>query len=154
MKKDQKGVALLLVFILMVTLLGLVSSFLFMVAHQTRHSGGHLEDEKAFYVAQAGLRKAVWKMITPSPANWHYSHSSWLPVGTSKTDSGSINTGDQVTASYSVTATLIGTRPGRRDFTIEATGNVHGIARRITRDYQARTSQNTFTPLQNTWREI
>lgn len=158
--KYEKGASLILVFILVMALLGLVSSFLFMAAHQMRQAGGQLDDEKAFYAAQAGLRKAVWRMIRPDPPqNWTYQEPNPSP-GTQKYEElGTINTGDNITASYRVRVFCMSVECGTgsgdiRDFRIESEATVHDITRRVERWYRADLSEDEFPPIQNTWKEI
>jgi len=149
--RNRKGVTLLLVFILMIALLGLVSSFLFMAMHQARHTGGHLDDEKAFYVAQAGLRKGVWRLLSPNDVpNWQLNDGLWP-----KTETNSINTGDGITGSYTVTVTLTALGGGRWNVTFDATGTVHGISRRVQRIYRSTNlNVNALMPVFNSWKEI
>ncbi|MBI4435990.1 MAG: hypothetical protein HY590_01030 [Candidatus Omnitrophica bacterium] len=152
--RNHRGVTLLLVFILMIALLGLVSSFLFMAMVQARHSGGHLDDEKAFYVAQAALRRGVWRLLYTEPpplTNWRLNDGTWP-----KTEpSGSMDTGDGMTGTYSLTVTLTALDGGPWNVTFDATGTMHGISRRVQRIYRSTNlNVNALTPVFNSWKEI
>ncbi|MFH1857614.1 MAG: hypothetical protein ABH845_01740 [Candidatus Omnitrophota bacterium] len=154
---NQKGAILIITFILLLALLGITASFLWMAIHQGRHSGGLLDDEKAFYAAQLALRKGVWRLLNADPPeNWHPDvppppgPPPWGP----RVEKGLIDVGDNITASYLVTADRISFTGNRyRDFRFVATGTVHDVSRTVQRDYHVDLSSRSLTPMDNTWKE-
>ena len=57
---QKKGIVLILVFMVMVTLTVVVAVFLEMVSIRTKNAGYEISDAKAFWIAEAGVQKAVY----------------------------------------------------------------------------------------------
>ena len=62
--RNENGVVLILVFIIMVFLTVVTVTFLYMTSIQTKGSGRELASTQAFWVAEAGLAKAKWALTT------------------------------------------------------------------------------------------
>lgn len=76
---NEKGVALILTFIFMVSLVIIVAAYLFLVTYDTRHVNTQLSNEKALYLADAGLNKAVWYLTNTAPDS--STDGSWRTTG-------------------------------------------------------------------------
>ncbi len=57
---------ILLTFILLLALASLILSFLFSIYGKIRKAGIDLEYTKALYIAEAGMNKAIWYLVTPA----------------------------------------------------------------------------------------
>ncbi|MBN1870631.1 MAG: pilus assembly PilX N-terminal domain-containing protein [Candidatus Omnitrophica bacterium] len=66
-QKREKGIALILTLIFMVSLVIIVAAYLFMVTYDTRNAGAQFNNDKALYLADAGLNKAVWYLTNTAP---------------------------------------------------------------------------------------
>ena len=55
---NNKGVALIITFIFMVSLVIIAAAYLFMVSCDTRNVSAQINNDKALYLADAGLNKA------------------------------------------------------------------------------------------------
>lgn len=64
---NTRGAVLLLTFIFMVTLSAIAASYIFLVTSGTRTVGGQTNNMLAFYLAEAGLNKAVWYLLNTAP---------------------------------------------------------------------------------------
>lgn len=60
--RNEKGIALILVFVTMVVLSGVALAFLSIVNYEIGSSGAGLRNMQAFYIAEAGLAKARWAL--------------------------------------------------------------------------------------------
>jgi len=56
---------LILTFVIMITLIAIVTGFLYMTSIQTRAAGYDISDSKALWLAEAGIQKAIWNLKTP-----------------------------------------------------------------------------------------
>jgi Tfp pilus assembly protein PilX len=63
----EKGAALIITFIFMVSLTIITSAYLFMVTYGTRNVNAQVNNAKAVYLADAGLNKAVWYLTNTAP---------------------------------------------------------------------------------------
>lgn len=66
--RNETGVALILVFIILIGLCVIVSAFITMVNYEIRSAGAGLRNMQAFYIAEAGLAKARWALTTGEEA--------------------------------------------------------------------------------------
>ncbi|MCH7761552.1 hypothetical protein IIA15_09180 [candidate division TA06 bacterium] len=128
--------------------------------HQSRQAGGLLDDAKAFYAAQAGLRKGIWRLLYDDPPeNWALNDGIWPK----NEPPALLDTGDGINATYQVTVSCL---PGSDcvndvvfNIRIVASGAVHGISRTVQRDYEAdlknvvNLNDDTLTPILNSWQE-
>lgn len=64
-ERTEKGVVLILTFIIMTTITAITVSFLSMISLQTKSSGYDIASHKALWLAEAGLQKAIWNLKTP-----------------------------------------------------------------------------------------
>ena len=78
-KDNEKGVALILTFIFMVSLTIITAAYLFLVTYDTRNVNAQLNNEKAIYLADAGLNKAVWYLTNTAPNG--FTDGSWRTTG-------------------------------------------------------------------------
>lgn len=62
---DNRGAVLILTFIIMTTLAAITITFLYMTSIQTKTAGYDIVSHKAFWLAEAGIQKAVWNLKTP-----------------------------------------------------------------------------------------
>ena len=65
MKEKQRGVALILSFMILVVLTSLVGTYLYTTSVVTKSAGFGEVDDKTFWLAEAGFAKAVWNLMTP-----------------------------------------------------------------------------------------
>lgn len=70
----ERGTVLVLSFIILVTMASMVGSYLFTTSVVLKSVGFGDVDDKVIALAEAGLRKAVWSLMTPTPVgrgeNW------------------------------------------------------------------------------------
>lgn len=78
MKTNKKG-NIILVFILMTALIVIASSFIFLISGKMRNITYELSSMRALYVAEAGLQKAMWYLVTPSSQGGQ--GTSWRTTG-------------------------------------------------------------------------
>lgn len=79
---DNRGAVLILTFIIMTTLAAITITFLYMTSIQTKTAGYDIVSHKAFWLAEAGIQKAVWNLKTPV-ANGGQGED-WLTAGTTE----------------------------------------------------------------------
>jgi len=65
--KDQKGVALILTFIFMISLIIVVSSYLYLVTVETRNATGQSNNIQALYLAESALNHAIYYLTNEAP---------------------------------------------------------------------------------------
>lgn len=63
----KEGAALILTFIFMITLVVIVAAYLFMATGGIRNVNAQINNATAFYLAEAGLNKAVWYLMNTAP---------------------------------------------------------------------------------------
>lgn len=63
---NEKGVVLLLTLMILIIISVVTISFLYMTSIQTKKSGAGISDSQAFWIAEAGMQKAVWGLMTPA----------------------------------------------------------------------------------------
>ena len=108
--KNEKGVVLILTFIIMTALAAMVVAFLFMTSVQTRGTGYDISSAKALWVAEGGIQQVMYKLNTDSTYR-----------ATPTTVNGNLGNG-----SYSVTVTRSG-----NDFIVVSLGTVGVLNRKI-----------------------
>ncbi|MGA2775027.1 MAG: hypothetical protein ABSE81_03065 [Candidatus Omnitrophota bacterium] len=109
-KKDQKGMVLLLTFIIITTLTAIVAAFLYLNSTQLKSTGYDNDSYKALWLAEAGIQQVIYQLkMTPTYV------TSPTPV------SGSLGGG-----TYSVTVSKSGTT-----YILTSTGTMSGINRKI-----------------------
>lgn len=136
----KRGMALILTFIFMVTLIIIVAAYLFMTTYSTRNLNAQINNVRAFYLAEAGLQKAIWNILTPVP------QEGWgkFGAGQSRTEEDSLGG----TGTYSVTASRTG-----NIYTIDSIGAVGSICRSVQQRFTTGGGPG-LTPVANSWREI
>ena len=67
MKKfcNKTGSVLILNFIILGALIAILTSFLYMTSIESKVSGNNIVDSKLFWLAEAGMQKAIWNLKTP-----------------------------------------------------------------------------------------
>ena len=80
--KDRKGAVLILTFIIMIALTAIAVGFLYMISMQTKGSGYDISSNKALWIAEAGLQKAIWNLKTPSGSGGQ--GEDWATIGTAE----------------------------------------------------------------------
>lgn len=113
--RGEKGIALILTFIVMVTLTAIVVSFLFLISIQTKGSGYDIASHKALWLADAGLQQVCYKLKNDAT---YRSNLSPNPV-----------TGNLGSGSYSVGVTK---DTGNTTYVLTSTGTVDILSRQIT----------------------
>ena len=78
----QKGIALLLTFIILTTLTAVVIAFLYLSSLRLKGSGYDISDSQALWLAEAGLQKAVWNLKTPVAGGGQ--GENWVSAGTTE----------------------------------------------------------------------
>lgn len=63
----KRGSILLLTLGLMVVLSGITTAYMSLVTHHIRNLGGQINNVQAFYLADAGLNKAIWYLLNTAP---------------------------------------------------------------------------------------
>jgi acetyltransferase-like isoleucine patch superfamily enzyme len=63
----KRGAALLLSFMVMITLISVTGAYLTFVQYATRNIGSQIEDSQALYLAEAGIHKAIWYLKNTAP---------------------------------------------------------------------------------------
>ncbi|MFC1568260.1 hypothetical protein ACFL37_01015 [Candidatus Margulisiibacteriota bacterium] len=63
--RTRQGFVLPVFLVLMVTLVAIVASLTYVSTVGVRQSGSRVERDKAFQIAEAGLNKAIWYLVTP-----------------------------------------------------------------------------------------
>ncbi|MBU0672464.1 MAG: hypothetical protein KJ732_05505 [Candidatus Margulisbacteria bacterium] len=67
---------LLIVFILIIGLAAIVGSIAFLTSTSIKSAGYLIKNDKAFYIAEAGLEKAIWNFNTGIGSSWRTSGST------------------------------------------------------------------------------
>lgn len=127
-KKGQKGMVLMLTFIIMVMLTAIVVAFIYLTSTRTKVLGYDTASHKALGLAEAGIQKAIY----------------YLRYGGGLTDGagtiGPVNLGD---GSYSVVVTKDPSSGGVVK-TVTSTGTVSGINRTIKRTVTVGSYQTAY----------
>lgn len=79
---NKKGAVLLFTFIIMSTLTAIAVVFLYMISIQTKARGYDISSSKALWLAEAGLQKAIWNLMTPVGSGGQ--GEAWTTAGTSE----------------------------------------------------------------------
>ena len=109
--KNKEGIALILTFIVMVTVTAIAAAFLYMVSVQTKAGGYDIASHQALWVAEAGLQQVMVQL--KNDPNFRSDPSSQSPV-----------TGNVGEGNYSVTVSK-----NNSIYTLTSTGTV-GISKR------------------------
>jgi hypothetical protein len=80
--ENKKGMVLLLVFIVMATLTAITVAFLYMSSTQLKGSGYDVASNKALWLAEAGVQKAIWNLKTPVGSGGQ--GEDWTTAGTAE----------------------------------------------------------------------
>ena len=112
MIKNNKGIVLILTFLIMITLIVTVVVFLFMVSTEMRNAGYELSDSQALWIAEGGIQQFIYQV----KSNATYRNN---PTGLGPTNLGA--------GSYSVTVTKNGSL-----YNITSVGTVGKSKRKIT----------------------
>lgn len=138
-RNTERGAALLLTLIVMITLISVVGGYLGFVQYSTRSTGAQIVDSQAIYLADAGLHKAIWNILTPVP------QGGWgkFGAGGSRQEDASLGAG-----TYSVTASRTG-----NIYTIDSIGTVEAISRRVQQKFTTGGGPG-LTPVTDSWQEI
>lgn len=78
----EKGAVLLFAFIIMSSLTVIAVVFLYMISVQTKAMGYDIAGSKALWLAEAGLQKAIWNLMTPSVSGGQ--GEDWTTAGTTE----------------------------------------------------------------------
>ena len=80
--KSEKGFVLILSFIMLVAMASMVGAYLFTSSVVTKSAGFGEVDDKVLWLSEAGLRKAVWNLMTPVGSGGK--GESWTTPGTTE----------------------------------------------------------------------
>lgn len=78
----RKGMILILTFMIMITIIGITTAFLYITSIQIKASGYDIASSKALWLAEAGLQKAVWNLKTSAAGGGQ--GQDWTTVGTTE----------------------------------------------------------------------
>lgn len=115
MKSNEKG-NLILTFILLVSASAILLSFLYIITGRTRDIASEQNRAKAFYIAEAGLQKAIWYLSAPTGIGGR--GSSWRTGGLTEIFAG---------GQYSL---IVADSPNQ-SITITSTGEINNTARTV-----------------------
>ncbi len=79
---DNRGSILIMTLALVLVLVGLVSGFLYAAGTFTLNSGWEETDMRALWLAEAGLDKAIWSLMTPVASGGQ--GETWTTAGTTE----------------------------------------------------------------------
>ena len=80
MKENRQGVILILSFMILIAMTSLVGAYLYTTSVVTKSAGFGEVDDKTLWLAEAGLNKAVWYLMTPTGSGGR--GENWPPSGT------------------------------------------------------------------------
>lgn len=80
--RKKSGIALILTFIMLISLTAITVAFLYMSSVQAKVMGYDTAGSKAFWLAEAGLQKAIWNLMTPAGSGGQ--GESWVTTGTTE----------------------------------------------------------------------
>ncbi|MBZ0166626.1 MAG: hypothetical protein K8I00_07435 [Candidatus Omnitrophica bacterium] len=148
---SQNAVVLLMTLILMLGLTVILLAYLTLVAVETRVAGQQTSHAKAFYLAEAGLNKAVWYLMNTAPDL--SMDGSWRTV-LYPADPGPNPTDPQQEPLADGTYTMWVESSGW-NILITARGTRAGLSRNIQQEVVLLPGfPNIVIPLLNSWREI
>lgn len=78
----QSGTALILTFIMLISLTAITIAFLYMTSVRVKVMGYDTASSQALWLAEAGLQKAVWNLMTPVGSGGQ--GEGWITTGTSE----------------------------------------------------------------------
>jgi len=81
-RSAERGSVLVLTLALVILLVALAGSFLYAAGVQVLNSGWEETDGKVFWLAEAGLQKAIWNLRTPTSAGGQ--GEGWTTAGTTE----------------------------------------------------------------------
>lgn len=113
--KNKKGMVLVLAFIIMTALTAITVTFLYVNSVQTKAGGYDIASSKAFWLAEAGLQKAIWNLKTPVGSGGQ--GENWVTAGTTENlGDGNytmvVERWDFALASHSASASASSSKPG------------------------------------------
>lgn len=112
MKNKNRPSNMLITFIMMIAFASILFSFTYLLTGRTKDIGHERNKSKAFWIAEAGVHKALWSLSTPSGLGGY--GNSWRPTAFTETFAG---------GSYSFSI-FDGTV---NSFTIFSTGEINGV---------------------------
>lgn len=80
--RRQSGTALILTFIMLISLTAITIAFLYMSSVQVKAMGYDTASSKALWLAEAGLQKAIWNLMTPVGSGGQ--GENWTTTGTTE----------------------------------------------------------------------
>lgn len=80
--KRQSGTALILTFIMLISLTAITIAFLYMTSVRVKVMGYDTASSKALWLAEAGLQKAIWNLMTPVGSGGQ--GENWTTTGTTE----------------------------------------------------------------------
>ena len=101
--QNNKGVALIVTFMLMVSLIIIVAAYLFLVTVGIRTANAQVQSVQSLYLSEAGLNKAIWYLLNTAPDG--STDGSWR-TASYPTDAGSGGTDSKQESLGSGTYTL------------------------------------------------
>lgn len=116
--KDEKGVVLLLTFVIMTALMIIVLAYIAMTHSEVKTVGGQVSNNEAFFVAEAGVPYAIYRLKTNPDWNENGSVTHLIGRGSFVVDARTIPGGAPPTVYKRITST----------------GTVEGLSRLIKQD--------------------
>ena len=80
--RRKSGIALILTFIMLISLTAITVAFLYMSSVQAKVMGYDIAASKALWLAEAGLQKAIWNLMTPVSSGGQ--GEGWVTAGTTE----------------------------------------------------------------------
>lgn len=80
--RRQSGTALILTFIMLISLTAITIAFLYMTSVRVKVMGHDTASSRALWLAEAGLQKAIWNLMTPVGSGGQ--GESWITTGTTE----------------------------------------------------------------------
>lgn len=77
---SRRGTVLILSFMMMIALTSFAANYLYATSIQMKNTGFSGMDDEAFWLAEAGLNKAIWNLMTPTGSGGQ--GDSWTTAGT------------------------------------------------------------------------
>ena len=144
---NQNGISLILALIFMVVLAIITGSYIFLVNQSMRLTVAQQDSAKAFYVAEAGLNKAVWYLTHTAPdgtgnGSWRTHGYPQIP-GPDPHDAHEENFGD---GSF-----IIWVEDSAGKVMISARGSVNDLTRTVRQEFS---SLAPVSVVANSWKEI
>ena len=135
--KNNKGVALLFTFMILVAMTISTVAYISLVQYSTRNAGNQVSDSQAFSLAEAGLHKAIWYLINGNTAPDGSTDSSWRTTAYPTAPGAGLN--DSKQESFANGTYTMWAEASSGNVQITARGTMNGIERIIRQTFATAT---------------